>query len=336
MKTASSIYPAAWLHANGRKRLSDTDEWYVAFANQLVPLLQKSELFAGRTANDINHAALALALYLHDAIAQTGGWKEFTARHAALYGKPLPFYDRMEDRYVADEINLPDVALVLWTCFALPARRSPRDYTLHDPYDPSLHALAQEVYALMDNAFNEAPVDDATPSPRWMRGTAALGIPSRPLPEQPARLADMADANARHCLEHTGGYPLQYFADYPVLRRFFVDVLGWPDSGQLLPTLAGEREFVIYANARGMLLAPGVAAYFRDPHNPLSNPERAAAEGYRLFCEPGYCPFDLLKLGINRGLLADAQLPFAHGQETLQWYADFLMRYYLGHYYEAD
>ena len=336
MKTILSIYPAVWLQVNNRKQLSDVDSWYVTFANQLVDVLQMSELFNGKTKSDINHAAITLALYLHDAIAQTGGWKEFTARHKMLYGKPLPFYDTLEDEYIADEINLPDVAFVLWTCLALPAIDRRNNYTLHDPYDPALLTIAEKVYALMDSIFNEAPVDDATPSPNWMRGTVALGIPARPLPAQPDCPKDIADVNARRCLEHSAGYPLLYFADYPQLRRFFVDVLKWPDSGSLLPTLAGEREFVIYANARGMLLAPGVAAYFHDPHNPFYDPVRAATEGYRLFCQPGYCPFDLLKFGIHRGLLTDAQLPFTHGQEILQAYADFLMRYYLGPYYEAD
>ncbi len=337
MKSPLSIYPSAWLQANSRKHLSDTDSWYVAFANQLSTLLQTSDLFAGRNTNDINHAALALTLYLHDAIAQTGGWKEFTARHMALYGKPLPFYTISENEYIADEINLPDVTFVLWTCFSLPAAHfKPNDYTLYDPYDQSLRTLAKEVYALMDSVFNEAPIDDATPSPNWMRGTAALGIPARPLPSQPNHPADATDVNARRCLEHTSGYPLLYFADYGLLRSFFVDVLGWPANGSLLPTLAEEREFVIYANTRGMLLAPGVAAYFHDSHNPFYDPARATAEGYRLFCQPGYCPFDLLKLGIQRGLLADARLPFANGHETLQRHADFLTRYYLGSYYEAD
>ena len=95
-------------------------------------------------------------------------------------------------------------------------------------------------------------------------------------------------------------------------------------------------EHVIYANARGMLLAHSVAACFRDPHNPLYNPSRAKTDGYRLFCQPGLCPFDLLKLGITAGLLPDAQFPFTNGQKTLQENADFLARYYLGEYYEAD
>ena len=59
-------------------------------------------------------------------------------------------------------------------------------------------------------------------------------------------------------------------------------------------------------------------------------------DGYRLFCQPGLCPFDLLKLGITAGLLPDAQFPFTNGQKTLQENADFLARYYLGEYYEAD
>lgn len=337
MKAASLIYPIAWLQANRRKNPVTTDAWYIAFANQLVAPLQASGLFAGKAEDDTRHAALTLALYLHDAVAQNGGWKVFTSRHTSLYNKPLPFYSTTGSDYVADEINRSDVTFVLWTCLALPARQRPDDYTLSDPYAPALQVLADEIYTFMDKAFEEAPIDTTTPSPHWMRGTASLGIPARPLPEQPSNPANVTDANARRCLEYSGGHPLLYFADYDLLSHFFIDVLGWADRpSNLLPNLAREREFVIYANARGMLLAHSVAACFRDPHNPLYNPSRAKADGYRLFCQPGLCPFDLLKLGITAGLLPDAQFPFTNGQKTLQENADFLARYYLGEYYEAD
>ena len=49
MKTILSIYPAVWLQVNNRKQLSDADSWYVTFANQLVDVLQMSELFNGKT-----------------------------------------------------------------------------------------------------------------------------------------------------------------------------------------------------------------------------------------------------------------------------------------------
>ena len=75
---------------------------------------------------------------------------------------------------------------------------------------------------------------------------------------------------------------------------------------------------------------------FCDARNPAYNAQVAASEGYKLFCLPGHCPFDLLKYGMNHGLLPDAALPFAGGKELLQHNWDFITRYFLGEYYEGE
>lgn len=111
----------------------------------------------------------------------------------------------------------------------------------------------------------------------------------------------------------------------------------WEDTpSSLLPDLQHNKEFVIYANAKGMLIAPDVAAYFREAHNPMYNAERAAAKGYELFCRPGTCPFDLIKYGMGQGILPEVQLPFPDGKEILHKNWDFIARYYLCEYYEGD
>ena len=135
--------------------------------------------------------------------------------------------------------------------------------------------------------------------------------------------------NAEYCLEYSGGKPLLYFATYKELCKFFVDVLKWENSpSSLLPDLQDKKEFVVYANAKGMLIAHNVAAYFCEEHNPMYNAERAAAEGYKLFCRPESCPFDLIKYGMAKGILPDVQLPFPNGKEILHRNWDFIARYY--------
>ncbi len=103
-----------------------------------------------------------------------------------------------------------------------------------------------------------------------------------------------------------------------------------------MPDLEYKKEFVIYANAKGMLVAHNVAAYFCEEHNPMYDAKRAAAEGYKMFCQPGECPFDLLKYGMTKGILPDVELPFLKGKETLHQYWDFIARYYLCEYYEGE
>ena len=323
----------AWLKANGRKQALPSDKWYLDFASLLLPPVKHSALFKHSSTDIQEKAIIALTLYFQDAIAQKGGWKHFTHLYRSRYGTPLPFY-QTGSTYADDEINPEDVALVLWTLLAYPARRQPDDYQLFNPEDERLSVLTGTAYDLMDASFEEAPVNE-TPSATWVRGTEELRTESTPLPPV-IPTADM-NRNALRCLEHTGGHPLLYFADYPELYRFFTGVLGWEGKpSALLPDLADKREFVIFANAKGMLLAHDVAAYFCDGHNPFYNPQRATEEGYQLFCQPGRCPFDLLKLGMTTGLLPDVSFPFPNGKNLLQNNWDFVARYYLGEYYEGQ
>ena len=330
----SSLNLQQWLRANGRRKVMESDKWYIDFASTLMPAVTGSSLFKGQKPEAQEQAVWALTLYFQDSIGQNGGWTDFTRHYRTLYpGRTLPFLPTGEN-YAADEINPEDVALVLWTQLARPARKQPGDYTLFNPEDERLAALAGVAYDLMDTSFEQAPVNDEAPSIPWVKGTDSLLTPAAPLPDSAMR-PDM-NPNALRCLAHTGGYPLLYFADYDELRRFFVDTLGWPDRpGALLPDLAPCREFVIYANTKGILLAHDVAACFRDPHNPMYDPQRAIEEGHTLFCQPGRCPFDLLKAGMALGLLPDARFPFHNGRALLHDNWDFVARYYLGEYYEG-
>lgn len=329
---ANPIYMNHWLAANGRRRALPGDAWYRDFAGQLLSLLQRSSLFAADAPEVRQRAALHLALYLQDAVAQTGGWLSFTRCCRELYGRPVPLYTLQAD-YVPDEINPEDVSFLLWKQKSRRAPGSCPVFPLQDPFAPELLQLSAEVYDLMDSVFEEAPINEVPSGEAWMH-IPGLMQASVPLPE--IMPGSKLTPDVERCLEHSGGAPLLYFATYRDLCRFLVEVLKWEDHpDSLLADLAGEREFVIYANAKGMLLAPGVAACFREERNPLYNAARAAREGYRMFCEPGRCPFDLLKYGMAKRLLPDVALPFAGGKELLHREWDFLARYYLDDYYEG-
>lgn len=331
MKTAP-IFMKQWLAANKRTRILSGDQWYLDFAAKILPIVKQSPLFEGDD-NAQKNAAISLCVYFQDVIARTGGWKIFSDTYHSLYNTYLPFY-QLSDSYIPDEINPEDIAFVLWTLKSHPALNEPDEYALHNPHDKSLSALAQEIYKLMDENFEEAPINE-TPSSSWVTGTNLLDTPSTPLPEitPETRLSK----NVEYSLEYSSGKPLLYFTTYKELCKFFVEVLKWEDTpSSLLPDLQHNKEFVIYANAKGMLIAPDVAAYFREAHNPMYNAERAAAKGYELFCRPGTCPFDLIKYGMGQGILPEVQLPFPDGKEILHKNWDFIARYYLCEYYEGD
>ena len=316
------LYMQQWLDANGRRRTTPDDGWYLDLSNRLLPLVEEQSV------------ALKCALYLQDSVAQTGGWLAFKENYRRMYGEELPFYPVTVD-YVPDEINPEDVYFLLWTSLSRPATRVGEDIQIGNPSDETLLHQGEAVYALLDECFEEAPIQSVASRRDWVMDMDVFDKPALPLPTSES--ATVTSRNAARCLAHSGGYPLLYFETYSHLKAFFVDVLQWENRPeQLLPELQAHQDFVIYANAKGMLIAVDAAFCFSDTRNPVYNPVRAAAEGYRLFCQPGACPFDLLKYGMAHHLLPDLALPFAGGKELFRQHWDFLARYFLGEYYEGD
>lgn len=331
MKTVTALQMKDWLGGNDRSQVYPTDQWYLQFANKLYPVVKQSPLFV--EAMEYRDAAISLSMYLHDVISQNGGWKEFSDFYYQKYGTYMPFYEITED-YVPDEINQQDIAFVLWTLKSHCAIFADDAYTLQDPYDENLLALSHQVYEMMDEVFEDAPISEEPTLPFWVMGLDLLEMESLPLPEITPDTE--LEEDVRLALEYSGGKPLLYFVTYKELCNFFVDVLGWDNTASsLLPDLKYYKEFVVYANAKGLLIGPGVAAYFCEEQNPMYNAKRAAEQGYEMFCRPGVCPFDLLKYGMGKGIMPDIQFPFPNGKEIFRKYWDFFARYYLCEYYEG-
>ena len=116
MMKQSKIYMRPWLEIHHRTKKTDTDEWYMGLANELLPLVMTFPLYEGNpdVAEDQRRLALTCALYLEDCVADAGNWREFIHWHKRSYGRYLPFYSLTED-YLPDEINREDIAFLLWT-----------------------------------------------------------------------------------------------------------------------------------------------------------------------------------------------------------------------------
>lgn len=323
-----------WLNMNQRTRVLPTDKWYLDFAIKILPFIKQSSVFKDEDSRTQAKAAILVSLYFQDAISQNGGWKVFSNQYLKQYGKRLPFY-LLTDDYTADEINPEDIAFVIWTLKSERVIEEDDTFTFFNPYDENLLLLSQTLYGMMDACFEEAPISNQSSADIWVMGADVLEVPNTPLPE--IIPGTKLKKDVERCLEYNQGKPLLYFANYQKLRTFFVEVLKWEDHpSSLLSDLEDYKEFVIYANAKGILVAHSVAAYFCEEHNPLYNAQRAATEGYKMFCHPGVCPFDLLKYGMAKGILPDIQLPFPKGKEFFQQQWDFIARYYLGEYYEGE
>lgn len=323
-----------WVGANERTRVLPTDKWYLDFAIKSLPVIRQSPLYEYEDNEMQVEAAISLAMYFQDAIAQSGGWKAFSEAYYERYGSYLPFY-KLTDEYVPDEINKEDIAFVLWTLYSQASIWDDEAYTLFDPLDKDLLALSQTIYEMMDACFEEAPVSEGESGIVWVMGVDLLDMDNLPLPE--IKPDTKLSKDVTHCLEYSKGKPLLYFATYEELCTFFIEVLKWDNNpSSLLPDLKYKNEFVIYANAKGMLVAHDVAAYFCEEHNPMYDARRASVEGYRLFCQPGACPFDLVKYGMAKGILPEVAFPFPNGRELLHQNWDFIARYYLCEYYEGE
>lgn len=105
------IYRQLWMEVHPRPQSADTDQWYVDFANRLLPLFEKSEL-TGQMIHK-NRAVLYFTWYLEDCVNNSGGWNKFIRLHKRLYGRFLPFYT-LTGAYADDEINFEDVSFLLW------------------------------------------------------------------------------------------------------------------------------------------------------------------------------------------------------------------------------
>ena len=332
--TTNKIYRQDWETLHTSRTSTADSKWYLQFAEDILPVLKASKLIESFTFDDYKDLALVLALYLEDAVSVSGGWHRFKVKYRSLYERELPFYTVTDANYYEDEINEVDVCVVIWTFLSVPQDKPGTDYLLIDPYSDELINLAKQVYTLMDRVFEEAPVSDGL-SVDWVMDPVQLNAKRKTMPS--VRLEECTSSNSKRVLKHTGGYPLVFIHTYQELTHFFISVLGWENKKEaLMPEMSSFENFVLYANSKGMLLAPEVATYFKSDRNGMYDAESAQKEGYMLVCEQGACPYDLIKYGVSQGYFDDFQMPFIQGKTLWQENWDFIGRWYLGLYYEGD
>ena len=142
------IYPKAWLDLHKRARQLDSDGWYISLANDLLGLLEGSRFLLPASCP---HAAIVLALYMEDCIADGGDWRKFVRLHRQRYHRCLPFYN-LSESYLDDEINPEDIALLLWM---LQTDVVMGNGAVTDPHGAELLALANAAYAMLDRVFDK-------------------------------------------------------------------------------------------------------------------------------------------------------------------------------------
>lgn len=328
----SKIFMQEWLDLHTYQRNNADDKWYLEMATKLLSVINEIETLNNLSAFLKKTLALSLAVYLEDAVSEGGGWNRFKAEFLKLYKKQLPFYI-LDATYVDDEINVDDVQFILWSVLSL-NEDAEGNVDFIDPLHLDLLMASDTLYNVLDKAFEEAPVTEAM-SVDWIMDLDQLKRKPKALPT--FDLADCKSDSARKFLTHTKGYPLQFFATYDDMKKFFVDVLEWDNKPEaLMPEMEIFANFILFANSKGLLMAPDAAPYFESPNNPLFNMDKAVDEGYLLFCEEGNCPYDLLKYGMAEGMLNHIELPVPNGRLLFEENQDFISRWFLGEFYEGD
>lgn len=322
------IYMKEWLDRHQRTSKVATDQWYLNFANTLYISFDEEFDLEVDAKSQYKDLALSLALYLEDCVAEGGEWNQFIHWHFRLYSKYLPFYQLTEE-YMLDEINKEDISLLVWMSFSQVAENE-----IADPFDSSLLELSQLAYEMLDDCFEEAPISENL-SRHWLHDYPFMEKESTAV--ELVTSQEASSTNVKRFLMASNDAPLMYFDSYSVLRHFFVESLGWDDQDdEFMLALGDAQNFVLYGNAKGLLIGTDVACFFADSGNSCYDAEEAKKYGYMMFTCEGLCPFDLLKYAYSKGLLPDVELPFENGKTLLRENWDFIARWFLGEYYEGD
>lgn len=321
-----------WLNLHSYQRNTSDDVWYLNLAQKLFAQFESSVHLKTLSIDLKKRLSLSLSLYLEDAVSEGGGWNRFKTELKNLYDKELPFYS-LDESYVSDEINNKDIAFLVWSVLSLQTDEN-GEHIFIDPLSSEIMEISNELYQQLDLVFEEAPITDAL-TKDWVMPIEQLKVKNRPLPSVDVK--ECKSESAKKFLVYTQGEPLQFFESYDSLKRFFVEVLEWDDKPEsLMPEMEIFSNFILFANSKGLLMAPDAAPYFNVLHNPLFDKVQAEDEGYILFCESGACPFDLLKYGMQNHMLDDIKFPVANGRKLFEDNWDFIARWYLGEFYEGE
>ncbi|MDE7403310.1 MAG: DUF3843 family protein [Muribaculaceae bacterium] len=134
---------------------SETDNWYLEIANQLMQRGEKVPFGASIPSGALKRIALAVTDYLQDIVADGGLWRSFVDANRELYGWSVPFHPEPEE-YVDYELNREDVRFLTWYVTAM-LWEEKRDLY---PHDADLLQLADECFDFLEQVYEDAPVPE--------------------------------------------------------------------------------------------------------------------------------------------------------------------------------
>lgn len=133
---------------------SSTDLYYQRLANQLqdsFSILINTD--NARDAEIIHRAAIMLANYMEDIVADSGQWRTFSNMCKELYGHPVPMFHEDEE-YYADEPSMDAIRFLLWS---ITSDVSGEVVALPSNFIEKLSIVA---YTILFDAFEDAPINE--------------------------------------------------------------------------------------------------------------------------------------------------------------------------------
>lgn len=141
-------------HAHPQQKGYSTDAYYVRLANGLLKDFQNAahDLIDVGT-NIKRYAAVSLASYLEDVVADVGVWRTFSSLCLQQFGQPVPLYHDRTEEYYFDEPSLMAVRYLVWNAAC------EMDDVWWNVDSPQLELLARLAYARLSEAFENAPIN---------------------------------------------------------------------------------------------------------------------------------------------------------------------------------
>ncbi len=158
MKISSHrIFIQQWLELKPYVRQVASDRFYLQLSNNVKTAIAKDVHFSEIdkyliVEDELNTLSCFLVSYLEDIASGVNIWGVFVKCHTELYQKPLPFYN--DEEYYTDEINVQDVRFLIWYFF-----NTIQDLNFISPNEDYIAELAQIVYDVLDEAWDDAPVN---------------------------------------------------------------------------------------------------------------------------------------------------------------------------------
>jgi hypothetical protein len=160
-----------WMNFHRGK--SSADAYYLRLCNRVLKCILASSRGELKSEETPIEMACMFVAYFEDVVSETHIFRGFTGQHRKLYGSYLPFYDTSKE-YWPEEVNLCDLYFLAWHYFST-VLRDEIGHGMINPFmqeAPGFRKALGEIYAIFEEAYEDAPVNETLQKTFRLPGTA--------------------------------------------------------------------------------------------------------------------------------------------------------------------